>query len=189
MARYGKIPVEIPEKVNISIEGRHIVVKGPKGELAWTHPESVKIIREENKIRVAIDNPKSKQQLAFQGLTRSQINNMVIGVTKGYIRELYLVGTIYSAQMQGKKLVINLGYSHPVEYIPPEGIELEVEPAQFSISNQKVTIIRVKGIDKQLVGQVAAIIRRFREPDNYKGKGIRYSDERLILKEGKKSKK
>ena len=189
MARYGKIPVKIPEKVDVKIEGRTITVKGPKGELSWTHPESVRVIKEDGKIRVEIDNPRNKQQLAFQGLTRSLINNMVIGVTQGFVRELYLVGTIYSAQMQGKKLVMNLGYSHPVEYVPPEGIQLEVEPAQFSINNQKVTIIRVKGIDKQLVGQVSAIIRRFREPDNYKGKGIRYSDERLILKEGKKSKK
>lgn len=189
MARYGKIPVIIPEKVEVNIDGRKIYVKGPKGELSWTHPEGVKVVKENNLIRVEMDDPKNKQSLAFQGLTRSLINNMVIGVTQGFVKELYLVGTIYSAQMKGKKLVINLGYSHPVEYDPPQGIDLEVEPAQFSINNQKVTIIRVKGIDKQLVGQVGAVIRRFREPDNYKGKGIRYKDERLILKEGKKSKK
>ncbi len=189
MARYGKIPITIPDKVDLKIEGRKVTVKGPKGELSWEHPEGVTLVRDGNLLKVEIENPKNKQQLAFQGLTRSLVNNMVIGVTEGFVRELYLVGTIYSAQMQGNKLVMNLGYSHPVEFTPPQGIQLEVEPAQFSINNQKVTIIRVKGIDKQLVGQIAAIIRRFREPDNYKGKGIRYSDEKLILKEGKKSKK
>ncbi len=189
MARYGKIPVKIPEKVNVTVEGRLIKVKGPKGELSWEHPEGVNVVVDNGEVRVKINDERNKQLLAYQGLTRSLINNMVKGVTEGFVKELYLVGTIYNAQMRGRKLVMSLGYSHPVEYEPPQGIELEVEPAQFSINNQKVMIIRVKGIDKQLVGQVAAIIRGFREPDNYKGKGIRYSDERLILKEGKKSKK
>ncbi len=189
MARYGKMPVNIPSGVDIKIEDRNIKVKGPKGELSWIHPEGVRVIREDNQIKVKIENPKNKQQLAFQGLTRSLINNMVTGVTLGFVKELYLVGKTYSVQLRGNKLVMNLGYSHPVEFAAPAGIDFEVEPAPFSISDQNVTIIRVKGIDKHLVGQISADIRKLREPDNYKGKGIRYKNERLILKEGKKSKK
>ena len=189
MARYGKRPIQIPENVKITFTEELIKVEGPKGSLEIQMVPIVDYVIDNNMLSVVFDEKVKNNGYAMQGLAKSLINNMIIGVTKGFEKVLYLVGTIYSVQLKGKNLDFNLGYSHPVIYEPPEGISFEIETPNFSINSQKVTIIKVKGIDKQLVGQTAAKIRMLRKPDNYKGKGVRYKDEKLIIKEGKKAKK
>jgi len=176
MSRIGKKPIEIPNGVDVQItEGNLVKVKGPKGELSNTfHPE-LKIIKEDSVIKVERPNDESFMR-AIHGTTRALLANMIKGVTEGFTVELEIVGIGYRAAMKGKALELQLGYSHPVVYEPPEGIKIEVEGN---------TTIKVSGIDKQLVGQVAAEIREFRKPDPYKGKGIRYKDEQLKLKPGK----
>lgn len=175
MSRVGKMPVVIPAGVEVKMNGRELTVKGPKGTLTQVfHPDMI-IEKEENQI--VIKRPSElKKHKALHGLTRSLINNMIIGVTQGYEKKLEINGVGYRAQKQGKKLNLTLGLSHPVEIEEPQGITIEV-PAP----NQ----IIVKGIDKQLVGEVAAKIRSKRPPEPYKGKGIKYADEVIIRKEGK----
>ena len=173
MSRIGKNPIEIPAGVEVKIEGNVVTVKGPKGTLTDTFLDCVKIAQEGNQIKVSIDTELPGN---IHGLTRTLINNMIIGVTQGFEKTLEVNGVGYRAQKQGKKVVLTLGYSHPVEIEEMEGITLEVPNPN--------TIV-VKGIDKQLVGQVAANIREKRLPEPYKGKGIKYAGERIKRKEGK----
>lgn len=179
MSRIGKKPIAIPNGVEVTIDGNTVTVKGPKGTLTrQIHPDmTVKV--EENVLMV--ERPSDDRiHRALHGTTRSIIANMVEGVSNGYSKTLELVGVGYRVQKKGKTVVLNVGYSHPVEVEEPEGIELEVPSA---------TRIVVKGIDKEKVGAVAANIRAIREPEPYKGKGIKYSDERIRRKEGKTGKK
>ena len=173
MSRIGKKPIAIPQGVEVKVEGNKVTVKGPKGTLTQEFLPAVSIKQEENNIVVSVDSEKNGN---LHGLTRTLINNMVIGVTQGFEKALEINGIGYRAQKQGKKLVLTLGYSHPVEVEEIEGITIDV-PSQNSII--------VKGIDKQLVGQVAANIREYRLPEPYKGKGIKYVGERIRRKEGK----
>lgn len=173
MSRIGKNPIAIPQGVEVKVEGQTVTVKGPKGTLTDTFLDSVNIAVEDNNVVVTRKNDNVKN---IHGLTRTLINNMVIGVSQGYEKSLEIAGVGYRAQKQGKKLVLTLGYSHPVEVEEPEGITIDV-PSQNTIV--------VKGIDKQLVGQVAANIREYKLPEPYKGKGIKYAGERIRRKEGK----
>jgi large subunit ribosomal protein L6 len=180
MSRIGVKPITVPAGVEVSISDNNIVtVKGPKGVLTKEFNNELKISKEENTITVERPTNK-KEHRSLHGLTRTLIDNMVVGVTTGYEKKLELVGVGYRAQKQGKKLVMNLGYSHPVEMEDPEGITVEAP-------NQ--TELLVKGIDKQLVGNYAAKIRDWRKPEPYKGKGIKYAGEVIRRKEGKTGKK
>lgn len=175
MSRIGKKPVPVPEQVTVKIDGTTITVSGPKGTLTQVFHPDMTIEMQDGQIVVSRPSDK-KQHRALHGLTRSLIANMIEGVTKGYQKELVLEGVGYRAAKQGNKLVLSVGYSHPVEILPPDGIEVEVP---------NNTQIVVKGIDKQLVGQFAAQVRAVREPEPYKGKGIRYKDEHIRRKVGK----
>ncbi|WEG12659.1 50S ribosomal protein L6 [Pullulanibacillus sp. KACC 23026] len=179
MSRIGLKPTEVPNDVTVTIgEDNAVTVKGPKGELSFNfHPE-MKIEMTDNTIQVSRPSD-SKAHKSLHGTTSSLISNMVQGVTKGYERNLELVGVGYRASKQGKNLVLNVGYSHPVEIVPEEGIDIEVQ------GNNKVS---VKGISKERVGAVAANIRAVRPPEPYKGKGIRYEGEKVRRKEGKTGK-
>jgi large subunit ribosomal protein L6 len=180
MSRIGKLPVAIPSGVNATVTQDNIVtVKGPKGQLERAMSTKVNIAVENNEI-IVTRNSDEKEQKALHGLTRALIFNMVTGVTTGYQKTLELVGVGYKATLQGKKLVLSLGYSHPVEINAVNGIDFET-PAP--------TRIIVKGIDKELVGAVAADIRTWRKPEPYKGKGIKYDNEVIRRKEGKTGKK
>ncbi|MFV2032958.1 MAG: 50S ribosomal protein L6 [Gammaproteobacteria bacterium] len=176
MSRIAKQPVELPSGVELSINGRELSVKGPKGNLTMTLHDKVKVTQEEN---VLSFSPKDDQKssLALTGTMRSVVSNLVTGVSTGYEKKLVLVGVGYRVQAQGKKLNLSLGLSHPVIYEVPEGIEVEIPSA---------TEITVRGCDKQQVGQVCAEIRGFRPPEPYKGKGVKYLDEQIIRKEAKK---
>ena len=179
MSRIGKLPVSVPAGVTITVEEKNVVtVKGPKGTLCQQMPAEMDIQLEDGVLTVKRPSD-NKNHRALHGLTRSLLNNMVVGTTTGYAKNLEIVGVGYRAQMEGTKLVLNLGYSHPVVFEAPEGITYEV-PAP--------TKIVVKGIDKQLVGQIAANIRASRAPEPYKGKGIRYEGEFVRRKEGKTGK-
>ena len=179
MSRIGKMPIAIPSGVTVDIaENNTVTVKGPKGELSRTLPEVMDIKQEGEEIIVERPNDLKKNR-ALHGLTRSLINNMVIGVTEGYSKTLEINGVGYRAQKQGKKLVLSLGYSHPVIFEAPKGIT-------FDVPNPNTII--VKGIDKELVGQTAAVIRTKRPPEVYRGKGIKYADEVIRRKEGKTGK-
>ena len=175
MSRIGKQPVEIPEKVDITLNDDNIKVKGPKGELSHDLPHRVEVKVEDDEI-IVNRKGNDKKDRSVHGLTRSIIENMIIGVVDGYKKELEMVGVGYSAQLKGKDLQIEVGYSHPVMVEAPENIEFEVE---------KKNNIVVKGIDKQQVGEVAAQIRSIRKPEPYKGKGIKYVDEHIRRKVGK----
>ena len=179
MSRIGKLPVRVPAGVTITVEEKNVVtVKGPKGTLCQQMPAEMDIQLEDGVLTVKRPSD-NKNHRALHGLTRSLLNNMVVGTTTGYAKNLEIVGVGYRAQLDGTKLVLNLGYSHPVVFEAPEGITYEV-PAP--------TKIVVKGIDKQLVGQIAANIRASRAPEPYKGKGIRYEGEFVRRKEGKTGK-
>ena len=179
MSRIGRMPVQIPAGVEVKIaEGNVVTVKGPKGTLEKQLPQEMRITQEEGAIIVKRPNDLKKFK-SLHGLTRSLINNMVIGVTNGFEKTLEINGVGYRAQKQGKKLVLSLGYSHPVEMEDPEGLESVVD-------GQNKIIVR--GIDKEKVGQYAAEIRFKRQPEPYKGKGIKYSDEVIRRKEGKTGK-
>lgn len=179
MSRIGKKPIEVPADVTVTIEEENVVtVKGPKGELKNQFNAEIKIEQEGNVITL-VRPSESKEHRSIHGTTRSLLDNMVTGVSKGFERSLELVGVGYRAQLQGKKLVLNVGYSHPVEFVPEEGIEIEV-PA-----NTKITI---RGIDKERVGALASNIRQTRPPEPYKGKGVRYEGEYVRSKEGKTGK-
>lgn len=180
MSRIGKKIIDVPEGVDVRLDGGSVRVKGPKGELSWTCPAALEVSLEARKLQVKRGSD-SKADRSLHGLTRSLIANMVTGVSKGYERVLELSGVGYRAQVQGAKLMMTLGYSHPVEFQLPQGISAAVD--------QKQTTITLKGADKQQLGQAAANIRELRSPDIYKGKGVRYSGERLKLKVGKAGKK
>lgn len=175
MSRIGKKPISLPAGVKVTVDGNTITVQGSKGTLVQELPEGITITQEDNQVQVQRAND-NKQQRAYHGLSRALIANMVEGVTNGFEKKLELVGVGYRAQMQGKKLVISIGFSHPVEVDAPEGIEFEV-PAP--------TRITIKGINKQLVGNTAAHIRAIRKPEPYKGKGIKYEHEFIRRKAGK----
>lgn len=176
MSRIAKSPVEVPKGVDLSVEGQDIKVKGAKGERSMTvHPDVV-VSFEDGVVRVK-PRDEASNDYAMAGTMRSLIASMVQGVSKGFEKKLQLVGVGYRAQAQGKTLNLSLGFSHPVVFEVPEGIEIET-PSQ--------TEVVIKGADKQQVGQVAANIRSFRPPEPYKGKGVKYADERIIRKEAKK---
>ncbi len=175
MSRIGRMPIEIPQGVEVKIEGNIIKVKGPKGSMCRELHKDIKV-RAENSMIIVERPSESNTHKALHGLTRSLIFNMVHGVVEGFEKKLALEGVGYRAAKQGNKLVLTVGYSHPVEIEPPAGIEFDV-PAPNRIS--------VKGFDKELVGQIAANIRKVREPEPYKGKGIRYEDEIVRRKVGK----
>lgn len=180
MSRVGRLPIAIPAGVTVSVSADNVVsVKGPKGELVKAMHADMNIAVEDNNVVVTRPS-EQKNHKALHGLTRALINNMVIGVEKGFEKTLELVGVGYKAQLQGKKLVLNLGFSHIVEVEPLEGVTFEV------INPTKIV---VKSIDKELVGDAAADIRSWRKPEPYKGKGIKYSDEVIRRKEGKTGKK
>jgi large subunit ribosomal protein L6 len=176
MSRVGKSPVALPEKVEVTIGADRISVKGPLGTLAQQLTPNVKVEKIENHLEIKV-NDDSSQANAISGTTRALIANMVHGVSRGFERKLMLVGVGYRAQAQGDKLNLTLGFSHPVVHQLPQGVKAET-PTQ--------TEIIIKGADKQLVGQVAADVRNYRPPEPYKGKGVRYADERIVLKETKK---
>jgi large subunit ribosomal protein L6 len=180
MSRIGKKPITIPAGVQVDIDNKNLVtVKGPKGQLQEQINKDIKVNIENNELTV--ERPtNNKVHRSLHGLSRTLINNMVEGVTKGYEKKLQVVGVGYRAAKQGNKLTLNLGFSHPVEMIDPEGITVEVPTPNE---------ILVKGINKQAVGNYSAKIREWREPEPYKGKGIRYSDEVVRRKEGKTGKK
>ncbi len=176
MSRVAKNPISVPSAVDVNISGQQVTIKGSKGNLELAVHDTVKVSFEDGKIQVALNDQES-QDYTMAGTMRALLNNMVTGVSEGFERKLELVGVGYRAQVQGKKLNLTLGFSHPVEYAVPEGITIEA-PSQ--------TEVVVKGVDKQQVGQVAAEIRAFRPPEPYKGKGVKYADERIIRKEAKK---
>jgi large subunit ribosomal protein L6 len=175
MSRIGNKLITLPKGVDFKIDGSNVVIKGPKGELSLELRPEVSLEIEEGQVKV-LRRDDSKPCRAFHGMTRALLNNMVEGVSKGFERVLEIVGVGYRAQMQGKNLVLSLGYSHPIEVEPPQGIELATDGP---------TKIFVRGIDKQVVGQTAANIRGFRPPEPYKGKGVRYAGEHIIRKAGK----
>ena len=179
MSRVGKKPIEVPAGVTVTVsDDNTVTVKGPKGELTRQFNQDMKIEQEGNIINVVRPSD-SKEHRTIHGTTRALLANMVTGVSEGFSRSLELIGVGYRAQLQGKKLVLNVGYSHPVEFTPEEGLEVEVP------SNTKVVI---KGIDKERVGALASDIRAVRPPEPYKGKGIRYEGEYVRRKEGKTGK-
>ena len=179
MSRVGKKPIPIPTGVDVTIDGNHVVVTGPKGRLEHEVPGTITVTRADEELVVTRPDD-ARTNRALHGLTRSLVANMVTGVSDGFARELEIVGVGYRAIAQGPtKLELQLGFSHPVPFEAPEGVTFEV-PAQ--------TRIVVRGVDKQLVGQVAADIRKIRKPEPYKGKGVRYSGERVLRKAGKSAK-
>ena len=175
MSRIGKKPIPIPKGVTVKIEGNTVLVQGPKGKLDTALPTGIKVEQKDGNLVALREND---SQAALHGLAHALVNNAVEGVTKGWTRDLEIVGIGYRAEMKGKGTVVfSLGYSHPIEYPLPSGIEVAVDPKQ--------TKLTVSGIDRQQVGQVAAEMRSLRPPDPYKNKGVRYSDERLKKKVGK----
>jgi large subunit ribosomal protein L6 len=178
MSRIGRLPIAVPAGVDVAIDGREVTVKGPKGTLSRSlHPE-MGVAREGDSIVVTRPS-EAKTHKQLHGLTRTLVNNMVIGVTAGYRKGLEINGVGYRAALVGRKLQLNLGYSHPVEIDPPNGVSFEVE---------NPTHLAVVGIDKELVGQVAARVRATRKPEPYKGKGVRYAGEQVRRKAGKAGK-
>ena len=175
MSRIAKAPIELPSGVDFKVQAGQVNVKGPKGNMVLTLHPGVSLKHEENEIRV---QPATDSDIPMAGTFRSLVNNMVVGVTNGFEKKLTLVGVGYRAQVQGNTLTLALGFSHPVVYTAPEGVSIEA-PTQ--------TELVIKCCDKQRVGQVAAEIRAFRPPEPYKGKGVRYSDERVVRKEAKKA--
>jgi large subunit ribosomal protein L6 len=176
MSRIGKKPVAVPSGVTANVEGQTVKVKGPKGALSFVVPEEVTVKLEDGKVQVDPRN-ESKRARSMWGTSRTQVANLVTGVTKGFERKLEITGVGYRAAVQGKNLQLALGYSHDVVYPIPEGIQ---------IATPKPTEITITGIDSQKVGQVAAEIRGFRPPEPYKGKGVKYAGEYIFRKEGKK---
>lgn len=179
MSRIGKLPIPLPAGVRVQIDGNKVTVAGPKGELTREFRPEMQIAVEKGVLRVT--RPNDEQSIkALHGLTRALLNNMVLGVTNGYSKVLEVLGTGYRAELQGQKLVLNLGFSHPVVIEPPVGIQFEVNP--------RTSTVTVKGCDKEVVGRVAAEIRGWRPVEPYLGKGIRYQGERVRRKAGKAGK-
>lgn len=179
MSRIGRLPIPIPKGVQVQINGTTVTVKGPKGQLTRTFHPDMQIVMEDSKILVRRPSDQRFHK-ALHGLTRSLLANMVQGVSEGFSKTLEIEGTGYRAELQGKTLVLNVGYSHPVRIEPPDGISFQVEQGGRRVS--------VLGIDKELVGEVAARIRAVRKPEPYKGKGIRYAGEYIRRKAGKAGK-
>jgi len=178
MSRIGRLPIPVPQGVEVSLDGNHITVKGPRGQLERELAPELRVAQEDGTLLVERPSD-SKRARELHGLTRTLVANMVIGVTDGYRKGLEITGVGYRAQLVGKKLQMSLGYSHPVEIDPPEGISFEVEtPVRLA----------VVGIDKELVGHVAARVRSSRKPEPYKGKGVRYAGEQIRRKAGKAGK-
>ena len=178
MSRIGRLPIAVPSTVDVTIEGRRLTVKGPKGTLTRTLHPDMSVAQEDGSI-VVTRPTEQKTHKQLHGLTRTLVNNMGVGVTDGYRKGLEITGVGYRAALSGRKLMLNLGYSHPVEIDPPDGISFEVE---------NPTRLAVVGIDKELVGQIAAQVRSTRKPEPYKGKGVRYAGEQVRRKAGKAGK-
>ncbi|MEA5362049.1 50S ribosomal protein L6 [Amycolatopsis sp., V23-08] len=179
MSRIGKLPVAVPSGVEVTINGQHISVKGPKGTLEHTIAEPITVERDEDGTLLVKRPDDERTSKAMHGLTRTLVNNLVVGVTAGYEKKLEIHGVGYRVQAKGSDLEFALGFSHPVKIEAPEGITFKVEtPTRFSVS----------GIDKQKVGQISAVIRKLRRPDPYKGKGLRYEGEKIRRKVGKTGK-
>jgi len=178
MSRIGRLPIAVPSGVDVAIDGRRVTVKGPKGELSRELHPDMTVEREDGNIVVSRPT-EQKQHKQLHGLTRTLVNNMVVGVTEGYRKGLEITGVGYRAVLVGRKLQLSLGYSHQIEIDPPAGITFEVE---------NPTRLAVVGIDKELVGQIAAKVRSTRKPEPYKGKGVRYAGERIRRKAGKAGK-
>jgi len=178
MSRIGRLPITVPSGVDVTIDGRNVTVKGPKGTLSRSLHPDITVSREDGTL-VVTRPTEQKTHKQLHGLTRTLVNNMVVGVTDGYRKGLEITGVGYRAALNGKKLTLNLGYSHPIEIDPPEGITFEVE---------NPTRLAVVGIDKELVGQIAAKVRSTRKPEPYKGKGVRYAGEYIRRKAGKAGK-
>jgi large subunit ribosomal protein L6 len=178
MSRIGRSPIPVPPGVEVEVDGSHVVVRGPKGTLERDIAPSLRVVRDDGALRVERPDD-AKRSRELHGLTRTLIANMVTGVTTGYRKGLEITGVGYRAQLVGRKLQLSLGYSHPVEIDPPEGITFEVE---------NPTRLAVTGIDKELVGHVAARVRATRKPEPYKGKGVRYAGEVIRRKAGKAGK-
>jgi len=177
MSKISKKLIEILQKVEVEISGQKIKVKGPLGELEYNFPGFVKIKKEDKSLRVEIKDIGDKHQKAMQGTTIRLIENMIKGVTKFFEKRLQLIGVGFNAKVEKENLVLNIGFSHPVKFLIPKGIKIEVE---------KNTLVVIKGVDKQLVGNTAAKIRQLRKPDVYRGKGIKYEDEEIRKKAVKK---
>lgn len=179
MSRIGKQPIPIPDKVQVTLDGTDVTVKGPKGELHHKFPVDMKIEREEGQI--VVTRPTDlRHHRALHGMTRALIANMVTGVSQGFERVLTIEGVGYRAEMDGKKLVMHLGYSHSIPVEPPDHVEFVVE--------DRGHLIRIRGIDKQVVGELAAYVRKLRPPEPYQGKGVRYEGEKVRRKAGKAGK-
>jgi large subunit ribosomal protein L6 len=178
MSRIGKQPINTPEGVQVSIKDNVIEVSGPKGKLTENLVPNVKVEIKDKEVLVSVENPENKEQRSMWGLQRSLINNMVVGLTEGFTKQLEVNGVGYKVVLQGKKIVLNVGYSHPVNYDLPEGVDAQIEK----------NLITLSSFNKQLVGQVAAEIRSVRKPEPYKGKGIKYLEEVIRRKEGKVAK-
>ena len=176
MSRIGKKAVAIPGGVTVTLDGQTVTVKGPKGQLAWTLPDEIEARQEGQELLIGKRVDTTRAQ-AMWGLSRTLVNNMVVGVTQGYEETLELVGVGYRAAMKGQALSMQLGFSHDVDIPPPPGV---------TFATPKQTEIKISGIDKQVVGETAARIRRIRPPEPYKGKGVRYAGEKVRRKEGKK---
>jgi large subunit ribosomal protein L6 len=179
MSRIGKKPIQVPEKVEVDIRGNQVTVRGPKGELSRSFDPDMQIVQEEGVLEVRRPTDQ-RMHRAMHGLTRALLANMVTGVSEGYAKILEIVGTGYRAELQGSKLVLYLGHSHPIEFAAPEGISFDVPRGGRGVT--------VHGIDKELVGEIAARIRRQRPPEPYKGKGVRYAGEYVRRKAGKAGK-
>lgn len=178
MSRIGKMPVKVPAGVKVGLDGSTLTVKGPKGELTRSFHPAIQIVVENSQI--VVSRPEDSLYDALHGLTRALIQNMVVGVTEGFKRNLEIEGVGYRAELQGKNLLLSLGYSHPVPVAPPAGITFGVDKSQ--------RLLTVEGVDKELVGEVAAKIRAIRPPEPYKGKGIHYAGEKIRRKAGKAGK-
>lgn len=186
MSRIGKKPIDLPSGVAVTIHEKELEIKGPKGTLKIPIPNGIKFRLENDQL---IAEREGEEFKALHGLARALANNAVIGVTQGFTKQMDVVGVGYKAEVQGRKLIFSLGYSHPVEYVLPEGIEVKIEKdnAKSSINQYQLTLT-LTGIDKQKLGQVCAELNRLRKPDAYKGKGIRYADRVYKLKPGKAGK-
>ena len=178
MSRIGRLPITIPATVDVTIDGRNVTVSGPKGTLSRSLHPDITVSREDGTL-VVTRPTEQKTHKQLHGLTRTLVSNMVVGVTDGYRKGLEITGVGYRAALSGRKLTLNLGYSHPIEIDPPEGISFELE---------NPTRLAVVGIDKELVGQIAARVRSTRKPEPYKGKGVRYAGEQIRRKAGKAGK-
>ncbi|NJP08543.1 MAG: 50S ribosomal protein L6 [Leptolyngbyaceae cyanobacterium RU_5_1] len=188
MSRIGKRPISLPNKVTVAIDGQSVTVKGPKGELSRVLPSEVEVIHEEEATVLVKRRDESRVARQRHGLSRTLVANMVDGVSQGFQKRLDIQGVGYRAQLAGTKLTLSVGYSHPVEFVPPQGIVFELEDNTGKKVNQG-TLVIVSGIDKEVVGNTAAKIRAVRPPEPYKGKGIRYMGEVVKRKAGKAGKK